>query len=251
MKKIIFAIIFVFIICISAAFALTNIVNPNAEFIKSNEIEKPPFSDLYIEVYDERGKLKLDYQTKEQVFKYHSAINEIDKATRITIDNKGTKLISGYEDGTFRPNNNITRGEFIKIAIGVSVNKSFDFTRYDTPFEHWAAPYVAVAELHGVLDENQFTIDNINEPITRLEAILILSKIQVKMKDIPKFTDGYLPNFTDIDGVTEEEKSYIKHACRYDLFQGMLPTDANMEVELRPHDKLTRADATRAIMRVY
>ena len=36
MKKIIFAIIFVFIICISAAFALTNIVNPNAEFIKSN-----------------------------------------------------------------------------------------------------------------------------------------------------------------------------------------------------------------------
>ena len=251
MKKVIFAIIFVLITCLSYAFALTNIINPYTDFKKSEEVIKPPFSDLYVEVYDFRGKIKVDNITKEQIFNYHPAINEIDKATQITIDNAGTKLIAGYEDGTFRPNNNITRGEFIKIAIGISVNKSFDFTRYEKPFEHWAAPYVAVAEMHGVLEKNQFNLDNINQPITRLEAILILSKIQIKMKDIPMFKDGYLPNYTDIDDVTEEEKAYIKHACRYDLFQGMLPTDANMEVQLRPYEKLTRGDATRAIMRVY
>lgn len=251
MKKIIFAIIFILIVCMSTVFALTNVVDPNVEFTKSSEVEKPPFSDLYIPLYTEKGKVKEDPVTKEPLFKYNSAINEIDKATRITIDNKGTKLIAGYDDGTFRPDNYITRGEFIKLAIGMSVNKSFDFSRYDKPFEQWAAPYVAVAELHGVLDKGQFNIENIKEPITRLEAIIILSKIQIKMKDIPMFTDGYLPNYTDIDGVTAEEQKYIKHACRYDLLQGMLPEDANMDVELKPFDNLTRADATRAIMRVY
>ena len=71
------------------------------------------------------------------------------------------------------------------------------------------------------------------------------------MKNIPMFTDGDLPNYIDIDGVTAEEKKYVKHACRYDLLQGMLPEDANMEVQLKPFDNLTRAEATRAIMRVY
>ncbi len=251
MNKIILSIIFVFIFCFSTAFAFNNIVNPYTKFLKSKEVEKPPFSDLYIEILDERGKPELDYETKEPYFRYNSAINEIDKATRIVIDNAGNKLIKGYEDGTFKPDKEISRGEFIKIAIGLSVNNSFDFSRYEKPFENWAAPYVAVAQLHGVLAENQFTLDNINKPITRIEAIVLLSKIQVNMKGIPLFTDGTLPNYTDIEGVTEEEKAYIKHACRYDLFEGILPEDANMEVSLKPFDFLTRADAARAIIRVY
>ncbi len=251
MNKIIISIIFVFIFCFSTAFAFTNIVNPYKEFLKSQEVEKPPFLDLYVPVEDERGRPVVDKQTREQYFRYNYAVNEIDKATRIIIDNAGNKLIKGYEDGTFRPDKEISRGEFIKIAIGISVNNSFDFTRYEKPFQNWAAPYVAVAQLHGVLEENQFTIDNINKPITRIEAIVLLSKIQVNMKGIPLFTDGVLPNYTDIEGVTEEEKAYIKHACRYDLFEGILPEDANMEVSLRPFDSLTRADAARAIIRVY
>ena len=251
MNKIIIAIIFVFICCLSTAFAFTNIVNPYTEFLKSEEEEQPPFSDLYVEVYDNRGRPLVDKKTQEQYYRYNSAINEIDKATRIVIDNAGNKLIKGYEDGTFRPEKEISKGEFIKIAIGISVNNSFDFTRYEKPFDNWAAPYVAVAQLHGVLEENQFTIDNINDPITRLEAIVILSKIQVNMKGIPLFTDGILPNYIDMDGVTEEDKVYIKHACRYDLFEGILPEDANKEVQLKPFEYLTRADAARAIVRVY
>ena len=251
MNKIIISIILIMVFCFSTAFAFTNIVNPYAKFTKAKEAEKPPFSDLYVAIVDEKGKTELDYETKEPLFRYNSAVNEIDKATRIVIDNAGNTLIKGYEDGTFRPDKEISRGEFIKIAIGVAVNNSFDFSRYERPFENWAAPYVAVAQLHDVLAENQFTIDNINQPITRIEAIVLLSKIQVNMKGIPLFTDGVLPNYTDIEGVTEEEKAYIKHACRYDLFEGILPEDANMEVQLRPFDYLTRADAARAIIRVY
>lgn len=251
MKKFLFMLVFILTISYTVVFALSGIVDPYKKFIKSREMEKPPFSDLYVEVIDERGKQETDYDTKEPLFMYNPAINEINKATQITIDNNGTKLIAGYEDGTFRPENNITRGEFIKLAIGISVNKSFDFSRYESPFYHWAGPYIAVAQLHGVLEPNQFTIDNINEPITRLEAILVLSKIQTKIKGIPLFTDSVLPNYTDIDNVTEEEKAYIKHACRYDLFEGMVPANLSEEIALRPNENLTRADATRAIMRVY
>lgn len=251
MKKTIFIAIFLLLMSLSVSFALDRIVDPNTWFLKSQEKEKPPFSDLYVEVYNDKGRIAYDKKTGEQYFKYNYAINEIDKATKVTIDSAGNKLISGYDDGTFRPSNNITRGEFIKIVIGVSVNKSFDFSRYKKPFEQWAAPYVAVAELHGVLDKGQFNIDNIREPITRLEAIMILVKTQIKMKGIKQFTDGYLPNYTDIEGLSEEEKAYLKHACKYDLFEGMIPANIDDELKLRPNDPLTRADATRAIMRVY
>ena len=161
-------------------------------------------------------------------------------------------LIEGYEDGTFKPDASITKGEFIKLAIVLSTNRNFDFSAIPTKLKHWSAPYVAVAEMQGVVEKGEYNDKNLNEPITRIEMICILSKIQIRMKGISQYRDAALPNYPDIDTLTEEEKELLLHACEYELLAGMFETDENKNyLPIRPNDNLTRGDAAIAIMRVY
>lgn len=62
-------------------------------------------------------------------------------------------VISGYLDGTFKPNKNITRAEFAKIIV--SAMKTVDFEAKaefsDVNDEDWYAPYVASAYKNGYI----------------------------------------------------------------------------------------------------
>jgi len=63
-------------------------------------------------------------------------------------------IINGYEDGTFRPDNTITRAEFSKLLAAASAPSGYSFTATTTTFpdiadmqaDHgWAVPYIAYA----------------------------------------------------------------------------------------------------------
>lgn len=239
MKKIVSLIMILIILSSSCSLAVLKDVN--AEVFKDTSL---PFSDLQYEVFDYRGKPKYDKQTNQQYFKYHIAVNEIIKATSIG-------LINGYEDGTFRPEETITRAEFIKLAIVLSTNRNFDFSAIPTTIRHWAAPYVAVAEMQKVVNVGDYNDYNLDQPITRIEMICILSKIQINMKGVSQYRDAELPNYTDIEILTEEEKELLLHAARYELVSGMFDKDENGSYTIRPTENLKRGDAAIAIMRVY
>src|SRR5699024_4308805 len=49
--------------------------------------------------------------------------------------------IDGYSDGTFRPNNTITKAEFIKMTVG-----SLGYKEVEPKDSHWAINYVNKAE---------------------------------------------------------------------------------------------------------
>ncbi len=197
------------------------------------------FPDLQTIAYDQFGKPKKDYKTNQILYKYNIATNEILKATKIG-------LIVGYEDGTFRPNATITKAEFIKLAICLATNRNFDFSAIKTNIDHWSAPYVAIAEMQNVVAKDQYNDSNLEEPITRIEMICILSKIQINMKGISQYREANLPNYTDIENLTTEEKDMLLHAAKYELIPDMFRT-----MTIRPYDNLTRAEAVMAIMRVY
>ena len=239
MKKIVSLIMVLIILSYSCSFAVLKDIN--AEVFKDTSL---PFSDLQYEALDYRGKPKYDKQTNQQYFKYHIAVNEIIKATSIG-------LINGYEDGTFRPEETITRAEFIKLAIVLSTNRNFDFSAIPTSIKHWAAPYVAVAEMQKVVNIGDYNDYNLDEPITRIEMICILSKIQINMKGVSQYRDAELPNYTDIEILTEEEKELLLHAARYELISGMFDKDENGNYAIRPTENLKRGDAAIAIMRIY
>lgn len=196
------------------------------------------YPDLRTPVLDERGRHKKD-ENGELMYQWHEYTYEINKATAI-------KIMEGYLDGTFRPDEPITRAEFIKTAMVLATNRTFDFSIAQTDSWHWAANYVAIAEMQGVIEKGQYDEAALEEPITRIEMVCILSKIQIRMKGISQYREANLPNYTDIDNLTTEEKDLLLHAARYELIDGMLE-----ETEIKPNANLTRAEAAVALMRVY
>lgn len=197
------------------------------------------YPDLLIHVIDNRGNYT---KTKdgEYIYEEHWATTDIAKASKIG-------LIDGYEDGTFKPDNEITRAEFIKMAMMLSTNRTFDFSIMPScGVTGWSGPYVSAAEIQRVIEKGKYTDANINEPITRIEMICILSKIQINMKGISQYRESDISFYTDIDSLTNEEKEMLLHAARYELIDGMLET-----TEIKPDSKLTRAEAAVAIMRIY
>lgn len=205
-------------------------------------VAKEIFPDLIIQVFDEKGRPVKDKDTKEFVYENHWATKDIMKSTKIG-------LIVGYEkeDGTFvfKPEQSISRAEFIKMAMILSTNRTFDFDTIPTNLNHWAGKYVKVAEMQNVIEKGKYTEKNLDDPITRIEMICILSRIQINMKGIQQNRDGKL-QYTDIDKLTEEEKALLLHAAKYTLIRDMLETTT-----FKPAQNLTRAEATVAIMRIY
>ncbi len=247
MKKIIVVTIIAIIVC-SLSYAK---IYPTTTIVPEDNNLR--FSDLMVEANDSRGRrVMITTENREKIpgFYYNACINEILKGSEIGI-------IEGYDDGTFKPDNPVGKGDFIKLAISLSLginNNANGINRLDNyeirvPFEHYTAKYIAIAEMQGVIDHNQINSMNVDDPITRLEVITILSKIQIKMKGIPQFTDGELPKYTDISPLTEEERALVLHAARYRLLENMEST--TKEIELKPFINMTRAEIARALMRVY
>lgn len=239
MRKYISILMMIITLFCSSAFAV--FININEETLKNESLI---FPDLQIVATDERGRIKYDRETGKELYKYHKATNEILKAFAIG-------LIDGYSDGTFRPNESITKGEFIKLAISLAMNRNFDFTAIPTTLNHWAAPYIAVAEMQNVVKVGEYNDNNLDEPITRIEMICILSKIQINMKGVYQYRDAELPAYVDIDTLTEEEKELLLHAAKYELISEMYTKNENGVYAIRPYDNLTRGDAAMAIMRIY
>ncbi|CAH1200584.1 hypothetical protein PAECIP111893_01472 [Paenibacillus plantiphilus] len=85
--------------------------------------------------------------------------------------------ISGYGDGTFKPNASVTRAEFLKmivLSLGLQTEGSKVFA--DTE-GHWAQQYVSIAGALGVVrgkSDNTFAPDAV---ITREEMAVILARV--------------------------------------------------------------------------
>lgn len=134
--------------------------------------------------------------------------------------------ISGYEDGTFRPDNTVTKAEFIKM-INETTTQDIDVPYTDVP--EWAMPYVKYAIYSELIDEHLTISDTLlgaDKPITRLEAGVIVGRTthQHWHKEL---------EFTDADEIPDWAVQPL--------------VDANLEGyddgSFRPNNTLTRAEA--------
>ena len=83
-------------------------------------------------------------------------------------------IINGYEDGTFRPDADITRGEFMKLLT--TIGELVPYKVIDTSV-HWAAPYWDLLNDNGVLWglDIPCTREALNTAITRYEMCVMLA----------------------------------------------------------------------------
>lgn len=90
------------------------------------------------------------------------------------------KYIQGYEDGTFRPEDDITRGEFVTIAarfLDAIIDESYKtFNDIDGHWAEAAIHSVADQEWIGGYEDGSFRPD---ELITRAEAMAIINRMLV------------------------------------------------------------------------
>lgn len=87
-------------------------------------------------------------------------------------------VINGYPDGTYRPENTITRGEFFKLMMTAAEGEEF-FTILNMVAEKWTDSYMHYAENEGLMMDGT-SIENVDDPITRLEMVVVLSKTASK-----------------------------------------------------------------------
>lgn len=104
-------------------------------------------------------------------------------------------VINGYDDGTFLPNNNVTRAQASKIvalALGLDIENVNDPGFKDVKSTDWHYGYISALVSTGILDG--YKVDNTfrpNETLTRAQMSKILSlafHLKEENKDLP-FTD--------------------------------------------------------------
>ena len=136
----------------------------------------------------------------------------------VTIPGKThTAYIFGYEDGTFRPDNNMSRAEAAAIFArliseqkGEKISGKSDFA--DVKSNGWYSKFIGYIEKYGIIkgyDNNTFKPD---ENISRAEFIAMTVRFNSLFNDVKK--GGYTVKYTDVASNywAYSDIAYAKHA---------------------------------------
>lgn len=147
-------------------------------------------------------------------------------------------VISGYGDGSFKPENAVTRGEFIKMivtAFGIGGNADNDYT--DVPASHWAYEYVMTGSASGIVtgyEDGSFRPEGL---ITREQAATIIYRAVSLKCTLPEGVS----DFTDISLFSEYAVRPILDLAGAGLISGVA------EGIFAPGDIATRAQSATLI----
>ena len=122
-------------------------------------------------------------------------------------------IITGYPDGTFKPNKSITRAEFAAIVSKYIKNpKAADEVFADVPMNHWAKDAIAKVKAEGWISGYPDGTFKPNAPITRAEAVSIVNRMFGRSADGEFVRDhNYeISNFKDLLG---------SHWAYYDIIE--------------------------------
>ena len=125
-------------------------------------------------------------------------------------------VMIGDENGNFNPDKMVTRAEMATVMANLLGLKAEDFKTASIPFTdvpEWARPYVAACYASGVTSGTSATTYGSNDPVTAVQASLMLMKAL-----------GYFQYQSDFGG--DWQIATIKQASSIDLFNG-INTGAN------------------------
>ena len=149
-------------------------------------------------------------------------------------------LAKGYADGTFKPDNTITRAEFAAM-----VNRAFNFTATgtvsfpDVGANKWYAKDVSIASAAGYISGYGDGTFGPDKKITRQEAAVMIARIlKLDTSDISQANI-----FSDADKIQEWGKGAISAIYKAKIMQGY------QDKSFRPGNPITRAESVVTIDR--
>ena len=147
-------------------------------------------------------------------------------------------IITGYDDMSFKPNNTITKAQFIKLVITALGYKDVPIGK-----QYWASEYIEKAFSEGLIENKYSEGQNYDAPITRGEMAIIIAKI---LKDEPSNEEiiKYAEEIQDFDKIGRQDRLYIIQTYKNKIIQGYL------DGEFKPNNNATRAEASTIIVRL-
>ncbi|WP_314587816.1 endo-alpha-N-acetylgalactosaminidase family protein [Paenibacillus terrigena] len=149
-------------------------------------------------------------------------------------------FVTGYEDGTFRPNGTVTRGEFstmlaraLKLELG---DTAFNFAdQKQTPV--WAKPFIQAIAKAGFITGYEDGTFRANKEITRSELVVIAVRaLGLEVNPNAKLV------FSDADQIPVWAKPYVATAAEAGLIKG------NGDGKFNPNASSSRAEAVTLIL---
>lgn len=163
------------------------------------------------------------------------AVNAIRKLSALNV-------IEGDGDGNFRPMDQVSREQFIKMMIAafftVDQNAEADFP--DVPKTHWSYPYIATAQKLGLVSGYADGSFGLGQEITRQEvAVLMYRCTQSLGMQIPEKYPAM--TFADQDEIADYAEEAISKMQQGGIMQGV------GEGRVAPNESTTRAEAAQMI----
>lgn len=199
-------------------------------------------SSAVIESQDPKASLKP--VTPQDTVK---ELNDLDtvpwaKESIIALFEKG--IISGYSDGSFKPNQQITREEFVKLLVScfglVDNNASCDFK--DVPHDAWFRPYVASAKEKGIVDGISDELFGTGTNLTRQDMCVMVYRT-IKLLGI-ELNEGEPIEFSDADSISD----YAAEAVNVLSAAGVI---SGIDDKFAPKEFCTRAQVAKVLYEIY
>ena len=141
-------------------------------------------------------------------------------------------IMSGYQDGTFRPNNFVTLAEALKLiltACGMSPQDTVDQS-------HWASGWRLRAELEGIMSFEEMS--SLDAPVSREKVAEIASKaLHLSTQELPESV------YKD----TSTTSALALYSAK--IMEGKLNTDGTRS--FLPNDSISRAEICAVIYRIF
>ena len=185
--------------------------------------------------------LAADYSDVNQSAWYASYVNKISELN----------AFSGYEDGTFRPDNQITQEEFIKTVVCLicgELNESNAPTvknTWNSKWSSWAIPYLDKAFELGLITEQDTMFKLVGIPCNRGEMAKVITRaVEYLKEDSVADTSTYITKLKDYSRMKEEYKPYVLQAYAKGILSGY------DDGTFRDDGLLTRAEASSVLVRL-
>ena len=152
-------------------------------------------------------------------------------------------ILNGYNDGSFKPDNAVSRSEFAKImvlALDIKLNNPGKSTFIDVDKTHWVYKYAESAKYYLTgFRTNAGDMFKPDSPAVREDmAVALVKALGHEDEDTD---ESILEMFDDNDMLSSNLRKYVAKAVESEIMQGYL-SDGGIK-EFRPQNTLTRAEA--------
>lgn len=196
---------------------------------------------------DRSGKPKADVDITLKDKNGKSADGATDKDGKLILPaDEHKSYIVGYEDGEFKPENNMTRAEAAAIfARNIAERKGESITNKKSSFKDvnsnlWYSKYIAYLEKYDIIEGYDDSTFKSEENITRAEFVTMCARFY---NLFDKTTDAKSNKFTDVASPHWAYK-FINSATAMDWIRGYA------DGSFKPDNNITRAEVVAIVNRV-